>query len=490
MEIFENQKIKNMITVLLFVFAIFLIVFNFMTTPNVWVDEGVFTNVARSLAVNGSVGMQIAPGQSFPLGLLLSNGYPVIYPISWAFKFFGIGLWQARLVMVVYMFLLSVLFFIFSKKLYGFYPAVLTMLFLLSFSPFYGNGRAVQGEVPGLVFLLLGALFLLYWEKSDFKNKWFLFFSGLTLGLSASVKPLYLIVIFISVLTTFGFWFKNIKDKRVLLYFFLGALPSAMAWFLYQFNGEHSASGILKTYLSFAAYFAGNHSSNISVYQNIFHNFLRFFTESTPVLFLILLVLTSISFLFRYLQKVDKKISISEFFVFVFILVNWLGYLKGTGWYRYFFPANTLIYLFTPFAFIVVSNLFDKSIYKKIVLAVPIVLLVFQFYHLIFLSATSFVIRRTRNQDLELALSKIDSSKKVFFYNTVEAIVFLKSNNYYQYLSMEGFLEVGDKNLINDNTFDYILVNDSDDIKQLSKCYDGEKLSRYVLLSRNKSCKK
>ena len=62
--------------------------------------------------------------------------------------------------------LLSIL----CQRKYGFMPAILSVLMLISFSPFYGNGRPVQGEVPGLAFLVLGAWLLLLFDERGFNN--------------------------------------------------------------------------------------------------------------------------------------------------------------------------------------------------------------------------------------------------------------------------------------------------------------------------------
>ena len=489
MQMLSNPKFKVVTTIALFVLATILILFDFTNTPKVWVDEGVFTNVARSLSVNHSVGLQVAPNDSHPLGLLLSNGYPVIFPISWVFKIFGIGLWQARSIMVLYMFLFIVFFFMFTKKLYGYYPALLSTLLILSFSPFYGNGRPVQGEVSGLALLMLGALLMLYWERSGFQNKWYIFLSGLVLALSGSVKPLYLIIIGFSVIVTLLVWFKNIPNKKDLLYFILGALPAGIAWFMYQFSGVHSSSGIVGTYVTFTSYFASNHGSNVGFLQNITNNFLRFFTEATPILFLILLAVVSASLILRYFRNIGHKISISEFFIFLFIVVNWLGYMNGTGWYRYFFPANVLIYVFVVYAFMCVAQYVNKPKYNKFILAIPVALVIFQFYHLCFLSDTSFIAQRTRNKVLETCISSIDSSKKVLFYNTIEAIVFLRNENYSQYLKMEDFLEAGDKDSIKDKSFDYILTSNSEDVSGISSCYEKIGIDRYYLFKKIENCK-
>src|SRR6185436_6507207 len=104
----------------------------------------------------------------------------------------------------------------------------------------------------------------------------------------------------------------------------------------------------------------------------------------------------------------------------------WVAYLKGTGWYRYFFPAHTLLYLFFPASVLFISTLAKNSVFKRSLFCVPIFIIVFQFYHLIFLSSTPFILHQTRNSELKEALEQIDSSKNIFFHNAPEAVVFFR----------------------------------------------------------------
>ena len=214
---FITEKKEKIILCLILALTVFLITFHFTDTPRVWVDEGIFTNVAENVASHGVLGLQTEPGVFFRLGPQLTTNYPVIFSVALSFKIFGIGLWQARLPLIIYMFLLTILFYLFAKKRYGFYPAIGAVLLLLSFSPFYGDGRSVLGEVPGLFFLVLGSLLLLYLEEVNFESKKLAVFSGLFLGLAAATKSLYLLLLVVKVPLTVFLWRKKIKNKKNIL---------------------------------------------------------------------------------------------------------------------------------------------------------------------------------------------------------------------------------------------------------------------------------
>ena len=132
---------------------------------------------------------------------------------------------------------------------------------------------------------------------------------------------------------------------------------------------------------------------------------------------------------------------------------------------------------------------FDKPVLLKLLKVFSIFLIIFQFVHLVFISDTSFVIKRTRNSELQQTLSKIDSSHKVLFYNSIEASVFLNSSNYNQFLSMDDFLVAGDKSAIKSPTEDFILVsNDSVNSDQNIRCYEKSSLGKYYLYKKKVSC--
>ena len=488
----QKLNYKRIIICFVFVSAAFLIVFRFTDTPKVWVDEGILTSIARSVASSGVFGLQTQPGSFFQFGALLTTNYPVIFPVAVSIKLFGTGIWQARLPMILYMFVLVVLFYLYTKKKYGFYPAILSVLMLISFSPFYGNGRPVQGEVPGLVFLCLGAIMLLYFEETNFENKKFAILAGLFLGLAAVTKSLYLLLLCVILPLSLFFWIKKIKNKKNILILLLAFITPIFFWFVINFPTPDLITKIIPTMVSQSGNNGPSSLSNtsLSLVETVSVNLFRFVTESTPVLFLFLFIVLVFFFGRKYFKKDKSDFSISEFLLFFVIFFNWLGYLLGTGWYRYFFPANVLLYLFFPIAIITLAKKVSNEYVKKITMLIPVVLILFQFFHLIFLSDTSFFVSRTRNIILSQALSVVPSSQKVFFYNSPEAVVFLKGDNYFQYLTVQGLFEAGDKNALTDMTKDFILTENNPEYgDMLSPCYTKRELDSYILFQKTVDCK-
>ncbi|KND46803.1 MAG: hypothetical protein AB201_03390 [Parcubacteria bacterium C7867-006] len=483
----ENIFIKNRKFAIYFLvfLSFFLALFRFTSTPKVWVDEGVFTNIARNLEDNGVIGIQTSPGNvSEVKGWVLSSSYPVLFPVALSFKLFGVGIWQARLPMVIYVLLFLFASYLFVRKRYGDYPAFLSTLLLLSFAPLYGNGRPVQGEVPGLFFLVLGSYFLLILEEKNYNSTKFSLLSGLAFGLSCATKAIYLTFISVSLIIALVIWYKKINNKTI-LYFSLGFCIPILLWFFMHFPTIKLMSGMVGSYL----YFAGNHSSDLSKSIIIWNNFKRFFTESTPILFSFISFFVLSSIYIRFYKQKDNVVTISEFIIFSFIFLNWAGYLNGTGWYRYFFPANTLLYIVFIGSVLSLVKFFKNRILINLLAIIPIALVVFQFYYLVFLSDVSFVVNRTRNSELASVLGNISVNKSVLFYNSIETIVFLKSDNYFQYLQMDDFLVVGDEKSLSKPGPDFILTDKSQRGNVALSCYTERPLSQYYFLEKTTKCK-
>ncbi|MFA5889111.1 MAG: glycosyltransferase family 39 protein [Candidatus Paceibacterota bacterium] len=487
-----TKKTKIIILCLVLILTVFLITFDFKNTPRVWVDEGIFTNTAENLAYNGKWGLQVDPGVSYRLGAQLTTNYPVIFPVAISFNLFGTGIWQARLPMIIYMFLFLVFSYLFVKKRYGFYPAILSILLLSSFAPFYGNGRPVQGEIPGLTFLVLGLLLLLYLEEASFEDKRLAIFSGISLGLAAATKSLYLLLLVVIVPATMFFWARKTKNKRNIFLLLIAFFLPVLFWFVINFPTPDLMAKFIPTIIQQAGNNGASSLSNtsLSLTETVSVNLVRFVTESTPILFLILFVSVIFIFFKRYFKNNIFDFSISECIICLFIILNWLGYLLGTGWYRYFFPAHILLYLLFPAAVMMFISAFKNETLKKITTSIIVVLVLFQLYHLVFLSDTSLVVSRPRNVELAKVLSTIPSSKKVLFYNTTEAIVFLKGNNYSQYLTLQDLFEAGDKNSMHDTSYDFILTeNRAEYLSIFSTCYVKKEVVKYLFVQRIPNCK-
>src|SRR3989344_5252003 len=117
------SRASNLIFVIgLLAAAFFFSTYQLMESPHTWYDEGAIIQRAINFLRYGTMHYQVAPNQ-FSSAALDSTGYPVIYPIALAFKYFGIGLLPARAVMAVFILLLVLTAYTLIKRTAGSYYA-------------------------------------------------------------------------------------------------------------------------------------------------------------------------------------------------------------------------------------------------------------------------------------------------------------------------------------------------------------------------------
>ena len=157
--------------------------------PTTWFDEGSHLHVPRTLVLHGVYADISSEGFRY-YGPTAGVGPTVLLPIAAAFKLAGVGLLQARLVVVAYLLLTVGLFYLLGQRLLSRSGALVATLLLVS-SPGINllvYGRQVLGEVPALAFLLAG---LLAWERAltdpGRGGRW-LGLAALGLGLCAMTK--------------------------------------------------------------------------------------------------------------------------------------------------------------------------------------------------------------------------------------------------------------------------------------------------------------
>ncbi len=140
-----------------------LATYNLELYPTTWFDEGSHLHVPKTLVQFGVYADISSEGFRY-FGPTAGVGPTVMLPIALAFAVAGIGLIQARLVMVAYLLLGVALFTLVARRQYGWATAWLAALFLVT-APGINLlylGRQVLGEVPALAFLMLGIL--LWWS--------------------------------------------------------------------------------------------------------------------------------------------------------------------------------------------------------------------------------------------------------------------------------------------------------------------------------------
>lgn len=443
--------------------------------PPTWLDEGIITQVAINLAENGTYAIQTAPGQFIPTAFLTTS-FPVIYPISVSFLFFGTTILSARLVMVIFMALVCVLSYLLIRHLALERKRTLalsTLLLLVTFAPLYGHGKNVLGEVPGLMFFLASLITLHFALKRSDVWPWIL--SGIFLGLSMATKPIYLFIIAPSALLVLLIHRSRFSFKKIAVC--IGsALSILMLWFFIHIGNLEALQQILLS----------ANTENAPLADRFVRVITQFVSELQPMYFLALLGIWCVSIILRARRGIE--ISSVELFAALFSLLNLALYLVSRGFYRYFFPAEMLALIFLPLALYSLPLKKYRDPFLKGSAVFIVLLVLFQGYQTFFSSWISEFKESSRSALLSEHLRDIPADKSIFLYNVPEAVIFLPSQNYYQYLTFGENVIRGEENLslLFEGTPDVVLADHKfPDTERLLRMYRVEStFDKYTLYIR------
>ena len=137
MKWFKNEKI---ILVFLFVLTLSISCWCLVYNPAPWFDEGIYHQVVKTIANDHGIGVQLAPGRVSDAALI-SVGYPAFYPAVASFFIFGDSIIVLRAVAILFLFGFLIAFYILARQLFGVKHALISLFFLIIFSPLYGNGK-------------------------------------------------------------------------------------------------------------------------------------------------------------------------------------------------------------------------------------------------------------------------------------------------------------------------------------------------------------
>jgi len=436
-------KEKPWILVAIFLAVFFISTYKLTESPRTWYDDGLFMQVARNVVHFNTFGVQSAPGEiDRSIASYVTTGPSVTYPIAIIYKFFGVGLLQARLLMVVFLLMLVAASFWLIYEVFGYKEAVISTLLLVSFAPLYGNGKIVLGEIPGLLFLVLFLLALNKLEDSGYKNHFWSVWAGLGMGLAIVAKP-----IFILLLPAVVIWVlwkrKTIRlDAGSALRFFIFFLAPVFLFYLTYFGKENSVFGVL-------SFYGNNYSAGLKdILVSVINNIRKLFNESTPIYFSATMIVWIWFYWFRSRRNIIIKSA--ESVAILFSILIGLAYLKTPGWYRYFFPGHILALMFFPVAFASFAKFVSQRLLKdKLPHFLPFaalgLIIIFQFYQVGFSSWVAGDYGSTRTKELRDYLGSLDKNKSIFVYQAAEAVTFLPHDNYYQYFHITGDRFLGDR---------------------------------------------
>ncbi len=149
------------------VVAALLATINLPYAPRTWFDEGSHLHVPKTLVQYGKYAdISATPdgGVEFRYhGPTIGIGPTIMVPVAAVYQVAGVGLLQARLVIVVYLALALFAGYVLARRLYGRWVALLALAFLLAsrtinYEGIIEYGRQVLGETPGVAFVFLGLL--------------------------------------------------------------------------------------------------------------------------------------------------------------------------------------------------------------------------------------------------------------------------------------------------------------------------------------------
>ncbi len=477
---FKYNLRKIFIIILFTIGIIFLLYFslsNLTESPPTWMDEGIIIQTARNLSVSGYSGIRIDP-QTIVSSGYVTTSYPVTLPIAISFDLFANDLFHARIVMVIFIILLIIFSLLWFRKSISnnIWISIITLFLIITFPPLYGHGKNVLGEIPGLFFLFLSMLSLEFTYRiyidpvSTNKRKIFnTIITSLLIGIVVVTKPIFILILPAFFIVLIYYLYKNkifiLNNKKIFIINFLFGLIAFIIpiflWIIFQFHGE-SLGYILSIY-------ANPHSTDLT--KSIILNMKRFITEVQPIYTLILTLVWTLVLYIRIKRK--DNIKLSEIILFIFNILIILAYLRTVGYYRYFFLGEFITIIMLPYNLYYLStNILNNNKAKILSLVIVIILIIMQFYQLVFGSWISHYKNSDQSKSLENFIREIPSNKEIFVYQAPELVTFIKSENYSQFMDITETIKVGEKSLnrITNKLSDIIAINSNPDyIKSINE---------------------
>jgi 4-amino-4-deoxy-L-arabinose transferase-like glycosyltransferase len=155
--------------------------------PSPWWDEGWTIDVARNWAEYGHYGHYLSGEPTAPD---LAAAFPTVASVALSFKLFGVGIWQARVAIVIYAILALAMLYWLAVRLYDRTVAQVSIVLLVVLAPYpFLNpvyvGRQVLAEMPMLFFLLAG--YATFWLSLK-RSRWWLAMALITWAVALVTK--------------------------------------------------------------------------------------------------------------------------------------------------------------------------------------------------------------------------------------------------------------------------------------------------------------
>jgi 4-amino-4-deoxy-L-arabinose transferase-like glycosyltransferase len=213
----RGDRFEFILVVGLFVSILALCLLRLQVYPDPWFDEGLSFQTAKNIALDGQYGLRSTEG-FVAFHPLIQTGPTVLLPIALVFRLAGIGVLQARLVIVLYTVSALAVFYWLVRNVCSRRVAFLASLLLIftfdyEFTSFVFMGRQVLAEVPALAFFWLGTL---VWFQAWKSSRWpVLIWPGLLWGLAMLTKVQFALVL-PTALILFGLFDRiSVRDLQI-----------------------------------------------------------------------------------------------------------------------------------------------------------------------------------------------------------------------------------------------------------------------------------
>ena len=247
--------------------------------------------------------------------------------------------------------------------------------------------------------------------------------------MAVATKPFFLLFL-PAVLLSLLLRHKSLNLFKVFWFGVLGVFVPILVWVVLQFDATTLAAVI--------SVYANPH--NVSVGSSILANAWRLITEAQPLYFLGALSVWAISWGVRRWRR--EGVSAAEECLLFFSVLVALAYLRTTGYYRYFFPAQVFALLYLPHSLLYLAKLCGKR-YVSIGTVVLVLLIAYQAHATVFRSWVAVHYNATRTQALELYFETLPDTQEVFVYQAPEAMSFVGSRPTYQYVEITSTIAAG-----------------------------------------------
>ncbi len=406
--------------------AAFFATYHLTESPQTWFDEGIFLQLARNALVQLPFSLRVSPTELVPAGAISTVGFPVIAPVSASFALFGIGILQARAVMVLFILLLIATLYAFARAAWGERTAFWATVLVATHAPVYGNGKNVLGEIPGLFLFFAFLHFVHELEQREQRSLSLWAATGLAAGLFMATKPNFLLL---APVLLIALWLRRKTLAPTWKELAIAALGAALPVFV----------NILFSFGSLHAFISGLHDygmpglakvTGLTLPQLVMKNALSFFHQATPMYALGTVGIWALWLGLRLKRKII--IPTHELLAFGFVLLTMAYYLKMPGFYRYLFTAQVIAF---PYAVASGFALLEKRLLKPMLIVLAC-LAVFQTYQVLFSSWVAGHYASTRTTELTAFFQGLDPRTHVFIYHAPEVATFVKGENYSQYFDL------------------------------------------------------